>query len=112
MTLTPIKTFAVIALVLILAGTGYALTTSGSPFAIPPEVAHHPWFVATLVDTYLAFIWFWLWTAYVAKGWGERIVWAVLIAALGNIVMAIYVLIRLARLPAGSTVADFLTRKV
>jgi hypothetical protein len=43
----------------ILAATSWA--TAQMPFWQTPErVVTHPWFIATLVDTYLAFFTFWL----------------------------------------------------
>lgn len=52
-----------------------------------------PWWVATLYDTYFAFVFFWLWILY-REGWSiSSISWLVAILLLGNIAMAIYVLI-------------------
>jgi hypothetical protein len=69
---------------------------------MPREVATHPWFIATLVDTYFAFIVFWLWLAWREGTWAVRIGWLIGILLLGNIAMAIYMLIRLAKLPKGA----------
>ncbi|HUS25149.1 MAG TPA: DUF1475 family protein [Candidatus Binatia bacterium] len=64
-------------------------------WAVPTEVLHHPWFVATLFDTYFAFAWFWLWLAWREPSWAARVGWGVAIAALGNLAMAAYVLLAL-----------------
>jgi hypothetical protein len=77
----------------------------------PREVATHPWFIATLVDTYLAFFTFWLWVAYKETGWISRLAWLVAILFLGNIAMAIYVLIKLFRLPADAPLEKLLLRQ-
>lgn len=77
----------------------------------PREVATHPWFIATLVDTYLAFFTFWLWVAYKETGWISRLAWLVAIILLGNIAMAIYVLIKLFRLPADAPLEKLLLRQ-
>jgi len=76
----------------------------------PREVATHPWFIATLVDTYLAFFTFWLWVAYKETGWISRLAWLVAIIFLGNIAMALYVLIKLFRLPADAPLEKLLLR--
>lgn len=97
-------------LVTIVAATGWA--TSILPFYKTPQpIVTHPWFLATLVDTYLAFFTYWLWVAYKETSNLARIVWLVLIFALGNIAMAGYALLTLFRLPAGATVEDFLLRR-
>lgn len=77
----------------------------------PREVATHPWFIATLVDTYLAFFTFWLWVAYKEIGWISRLAWLVAILFLGNIAMAIYVLIKLFRLPTDAPLEKLLLRQ-
>ena len=57
-----------------------------------------PWAVATLFDAYFAFITFYVWVAYKEGAWVGRLVWFVLIMALGNIAMSSYVLIQLFKL--------------
>lgn len=71
-------------------------------WAIPPEVGSHPWFIATLFDTYFAFLTFYIWVAWRERGWLPRIAWLVAILLLGNIAMAIYALFILFRVPAGT----------
>lgn len=77
----------------------------------PSEVVSHPWFIATLFDAYFGFITFWLWVAYKETSVAARILWLVLILLLGNIAMAIYMLIKLFKLPANATMAQLLLRK-
>jgi len=57
--------------------------------------AANPWAVATLYDAYFGFITFFVWVAYKESRMSARILWLVLILALGNIAMSLYVLIQL-----------------
>ncbi len=77
----------------------------------PQSVVTNLWFIATLVDTYLAFFTFWLWVAYKETSNVARLVWLILIFALGNMAMAAYVLIQLARLPADASIEALLLRR-
>lgn len=76
-----------------------------------PGVGNNPWFVATLFDTYFAFLWFWAWVAYKEPSWASRWFWLVLILCLGNMAMASYIMIQLIRLPATATTEDLLLRR-
>ena len=80
--------------------------------AANPTAGNNPWFIATLFDAYFGFLWFWLWVAYRESGQLARGLWLVLILLLGNMAMAAYVLIAIARLPRGATVGDLLLRPV
>jgi uncharacterized protein DUF1475 len=81
------------------------------PFWRTPQwVVLHPWFIATLFDTYFGFLTFWLWLAYRETSWISRILWLIAILALGNIAMASYMLILLWRLPASAGVRQVLLR--
>ena len=77
---------------------------------IPPVVLGHPWFVATLFDTYFAFLTFYLWVAYRERGWLARVLWLAAILVLGNLAMAFYMLLILFRLPANAPVRSVLVR--
>ena len=77
----------------------------------PRELVMHPWFIATLTDTYLAFFTFWLWVAYRTPSLTGRIIWLLLIFALGNIAMASYLLIQLWTLPKTARVGELLLRR-
>ncbi len=70
-----------------------------------------PWFRATLADAYFGFLAVYLWIAYKERTWGRRILWFVLLMTLGNIAIAIYVLIQLFRLPASAGMEDLLLRR-
>jgi hypothetical protein len=78
---------------------------------IPAEVIGNPWFIATLFDAYFGFLFFWAWVVHKETRWSTRLLWLLAILLLGNIAMAIYVLIQLHRLPKGAGIADLLTRK-
>jgi hypothetical protein len=79
-------------------------------FAAGAELWPDPWFKATLADAYCGFLAFYAWVFYREPTWASRAAWFVGIMALGNIATAVYVLVRLFRLPAGATVEDLLRR--
>ena len=76
----------------------------------PRAVATHPWFIATLFDTYFAFLTFYCWVAYKERTWMARTLWLIAILLLGNIAMAIYMLILLFRVPATAKIESVLLR--
>ncbi len=78
-------------------------------FAVPREVFTHPWFIATLFDTYWAFLTFFVWVCFKQTSWIARVAWFVAIMLLGNIAMAVYCLNELFRVPPGGKLADLLT---
>ena len=77
----------------------------------PREVVLHPWFIATLFDTYFGFLTFYVWLAYKETSNLARVLWLLAILLLGNIAMAIYLLRELFRLPANATMEDLLLRR-
>lgn len=66
-------------------------------FDIPREVATHPWFIATLLDAYLAFVAFWVWVAWKEGTVAARVLWLFSILLWGNPAIALYMLLELAR---------------
>ncbi len=80
-------------------------------WAVPRTVATHPWFIATLFDTYWGFITFYCWVAYKERSWAAKILWLVAVLLLGNIAMAVYTLIQLFRVPATARIEEVLLRK-
>jgi hypothetical protein len=80
-------------------------------WAIPREVYSHPWFVATLFDTYFAFLTFYVWLAYKETSLAARLLWLLAILLLGNIAMAAYLLWKLFRLPSNAPLEALLLRK-
>ena len=80
-------------------------------FSIPRDVFTHPWFIATLFDTYFAFLTFYVWLAYKETSNLARVLWLLAILLLGNIAMAVYLLRELFRLPDNATMEDLLLRR-
>lgn len=80
-------------------------------FSIPRDVYSHPWFIATLFDTYWAFLTFFVWVCYKQTTWIARLAWFLAIMLLGNIAMAAYCLDELFRLSAGQPFAPLLTAR-
>ena len=66
-------------------------------FDIPDEVLAHPWFIATLLDAYLAFVAFWVWVAWKEGTLAARVLWLFTILLWGNPAIAIYMLRELSR---------------
>lgn len=75
------------------------------------QFADNPWAIATLWDAYFGFLTFYVWVLYKEPRPLARILWFVLIMGLGNIAMALYVLIQLARLQPGDELATLLLRR-
>jgi hypothetical protein len=80
-------------------------------FGVPREVATHPWFIATLFDTYWAFVAFFVWVCFKQAAVGARVAWFVAIMLLGNIAMAVYCLRELFGVPATEPLATVVTRR-
>lgn len=80
-------------------------------FQIPHTVVSHPWFIATLLDAYWAFISFYVWVAWKEQAAGARVLWFLAIVALGNIAMSAYMLRELFRLRGQDGLAELFTRR-
>ncbi len=80
-------------------------------WSIPHEVWTHPWFIATLFDTYFAFLTFYCWVAYKETSVLARVLWLLAILLLGNIAMAGYMLWKLFQLPSDASIEALLLRK-
>ena len=76
-----------------------------------PDIAEQPWFVATLFDAYFGFLTFFVWVAYKELHWAARVLWLIGILLLGNIAMAVYMLVKLFQLPANGSIEDLLLRR-
>ncbi|MDI1311718.1 DUF1475 family protein [Prosthecobacter sp.] len=105
-----LRFFFLLVLGSMLAVTSWA-STQCPLWEIPGSVGGHPWFIATLFDTYWAFLTFYCWVAYKERSWLGRIGWLVGILLLGNIAMAVYMLILLFRVPTSARMEDLLLRK-
>lgn len=77
---------------------------------IPSQVTSDPWFIATLFDTYLAFLTFYCWVAYKETSWIARALWLIAILLLGNIAMASYMLVQLFKLSSDAPIERLLLR--
>ena len=77
----------------------------------PRAVATHPWFIATLFDTYWGFLTFYVWLAYKERAWVAKVLWLIAILLLGNIAMSVYLLIQLFRVPTSARLEDVLLRR-
>ena len=75
-----------------------------------PDYKQNPWAIATLFDAYFGFLTFFVWVCYKERSNANRFLWFVLIMALGNIAMALYVLIQLSRLKPGGGARELLGR--
>jgi hypothetical protein len=69
------------------------------------------WTFATLADAYFGFLTFYAWVFYKEVTATARTGWFVAIMLLGNMAMAVYVLLQLRQLPAGQPVASILLRR-
>lgn len=111
----PIKTrllqFAFLGVLVTMLGVTLWAQSQVALWNTPRAVATHPWFIATLFDTYFAFLTFYLWVFYRETRTGVRIAWLVAILLLGNIAMASYMLLQLARLPRAARVGDLVLRR-
>lgn len=82
-----------------------------SVFVGGAKIIREPWGIATLFDTYFAFLTFYLWVLYKEKTFLLKIIWLALIIFLGNIAMAIYVLIKIYKLRHSFSFERLLTDK-
>lgn len=69
------------------------------------------WTIATLADAYFGFLTFYAWVYYKESTIVARAGWFVAIMLLGNMAMAVYVLLQLARLPAEAPLSKLLLRE-
>lgn len=76
-----------------------------------PTFAGSPWAMATLYDAYFGFLTFFCWLAWRERSLGLKILWFVLIMALGNIAMSAYVLLQLVGLKQDQGVGALFQQK-
>ena len=105
-----LKVFFAVVLVSMLCVTGWA-SLECALWKTPRDVATHPWFIATLLDTYWGFLTFYCWVCYKETSRAKCTAWLPAILLLGNIAMSAYVLNKLFRLPADGTVADLVANR-
>jgi len=104
-----LKIYFMLVLLAMVAVTSWA-SLREAVFPALARAVHDRWFLATLFDCYFAFLTFWLWVAYREARWSLRLFWLVAILCLGNIAMALYVLIQLWKLPKNAPVDDLFSR--
>ncbi|MBX2861282.1 MAG: DUF1475 domain-containing protein [Vampirovibrio sp.] len=82
-----------------------------SLLAIPEPVLSNVWFVCTLYDIYFSFLTFALWALYRLKNNVYRVLWIFLVAGLGSVGIAGYMLMVLFRLPTHAKLSHILIRE-
>lgn len=75
------------------------------------KIIREPWGVATLFDTYFAFLSFYFWVCYKQNRLLSKVLWFVLIVLLGNIAMSVYVILSVYRIKDQFSVSRLLTEK-
>lgn len=108
--MTGLKVLFTLVLLSMLAVTVLA-SLDRSVFVAGAELWEDAWFRATLADAYFGFLAVYLWIAYKERSWSRRLLWFGLLMALGNIAIAVYLLIQLFRLPASAGMEDLLLRR-
>lgn len=99
--------YAVLVLAAMVAVTTWASLHEGV-FAATARMLRDPWSVATFFDAYFGFLWFWLWIATTERSLALKVLSLPVIFAFGNLAMATYVLLRLARTEPGTGLRGFL----
>ena len=74
----------------------------------PPD---NLWTIATLIDAYFGFLTFYVWVAYKETSLLAKVLWFVAIMTLGNMAMALYVLLKLSALRDGAGMRELLVRQ-
>jgi len=75
------------------------------------KLLREPWGIATLFDTYFAFLFFYLWVFARERSWVARLGWFLGIMLLGNMAMGTYILLALRGKKSEFAAAHFLTEK-
>jgi hypothetical protein len=70
------------------------------------------WTIATLMDAYYGFLTFYVWVCLKERVFLSKALWFVAIMTLGNMAMAGYVLLQLARLKPGMPVSSILVSRI
>jgi hypothetical protein len=82
-----------------------------SILAIPRGVFTHPWFIATLFDAYFGFLTFYVWQAWKEQSLAARVLWFIDVMLLGNLAMAIYMLVELFRIKETAQLVEVFSRR-
>ena len=73
-----------------------------------PSYKSNPWAIATLWDAYFGFLTFFIWVCFKESSIAMKLLWFLLIMALGNIAMSLYVLLQLNKLKPDQPVSEVL----
>lgn len=82
-----------------------------SILAIPRDVFTHPWFIATLFDAYFGFLTFYVWLAWKEQSLVARVLWFINVMLLGNLAMAIYLLVELFRIKESAQFTEVISQR-
>jgi hypothetical protein len=74
------------------------------------ELWKDAWFRLTLADAYFGFLIVYLWVAYKERKPWAKVVWFILLMALGNMAVSAYILIQLFRIKRGNLAESLLLR--
>jgi hypothetical protein len=77
-----------------------------------PAFMASPWSMATLYDAYFGFLTFFCWLAWRERSTARKVAWFVLVIALGNIAMSLYVLIQLFQLKPDQNISGLFQQKI
>ena len=105
-----LRGFFIVVLIAMLGVTSWA-SSLVALWDTPRAVATHPWFIATLFDTYFAFLTFYCWVAYKETSNVARVTWLIAILLLGNIAMATYMIRILFKVSADADMKTILLRQ-
>lgn len=97
---------------LLMLGTTIWASSKVSIFHIPDTVYGHPWFIATLIDTYLSFLTIYAWVCFREKTIVAKVIWLILFLGLGTMAHAAYICIALWRMPENDWLQFFLGKSV
>lgn len=75
------------------------------------ELWADPWGRATIFDAYFGFLAVWLWIAWREPSAVRSVLWGLALLVLGNIAIAIYVLLALRAMPPGTRIDDLFRQR-
>jgi hypothetical protein len=109
---TPLRILFALILVSMIVVTGYA-SSQQSMFQWTGLTTGQDryWTIATMFDAYFGFLTFYVWVLFKERRWLPRVLWFVAIMAFGNMAMASYVLVQLARLRKDEPASAILTAR-
>ena len=105
-----LKIYAMIILVSMISLTAWASFDSNILIGFQ-YLFSKPWGIATLGDTYHAFLIIYLWIAYKENSTLSRFVWFLLVCSFGTIAISIYLLIQLSKLKPGDSIDQLLIKE-